>query len=155
MSIVHPLRSAPRQVLDEDEREARSVIVHACSAQWRWQTGLGLVLIPLAVVIPWWLLEVSDQMALLDKGGHSAPILPMYVRAFGFGCSILCLLNAALLFFCASGMRYFVESRRVLDLHAAMRRLRWLWRVFGTSVALVTGAVTWAVCTGALPLIRW
>lgn len=153
MNITHPLRSVPHQAPGEDEREARSVIVHACSVQWRWQVGLGLVLITVAVTVTWWLLEVSDQMALMEKGGRVSTVPPMHVLAFGFGCSMLCLMNAGLLFYCASGLRYFVDSRRVLDLHAAMRRLRWLWRVFGMSVVLVTGAVTWAVCTGGLPLL--
>ncbi len=155
MSIVHPLRSAPRQALDEDAREARSVVVHACSVQWRWQVGLGLVLLTVAVTLSWWLLELSDRVSLMDKAfQHAPPLPPLHVRYFALGGSFLCVLNAGLLFFCASGLRYFVDSRLVLDLHAAMRRLRWLWRIFGMSVALVTGAVAWAVFTGGLPLLK-
>ncbi len=155
MSITHPLRSSTRQALEEGEREARSVVVHACSAQWRWQAGLGMVLITVAVTVAWWLMEISDRMALMEKAfGHVPPVPPQHVAAFGFGCSILCLLNAAMLFNCASRLHSFVSSRRVLDLHAALRRLRFLWRFVGFSVAVVTGIMVWAVFTGKLPLLR-
>ncbi len=155
MSITRPLRSSNRQPLNEGEREARSVIVYSCSAQWRWQAGLGMVLITVAVTVAWWLMEISDRMALMEKAfGHVPPLPPQQVAAFGFGCSILCVLNAAMLFNCASRLRSFAASRRVLDLHAALRRLRLMWGVFAVSAAMVTGVMVWAVFTGKLPLLR-
>ena len=114
-----------------------------------------MVLITVAVTVAWWLMEISDRMALMEKAfGRVPPLSPKHVAAFGFGCSILCLLNAALLLNCAGRLRSFVRSRRVLDLHAALRRLRLMWRVVAVSVAMVTGVMVWAVCTGKLPLLR-
>lgn len=155
MSIVHPLRSAPRQALDEDEREARSVILHACLTQSRWQVACATVFLTLAAAVPWWLVEMSDRMRMLAKSTGQAPgEMPERVLIFGFGCSFLALVNAVLLFRCASGLRYFVDSRRVFDLHTAMRRLRALWLVFGISFAAVTAAIIWAVVSGAFVPVR-
>lgn len=155
MSVVHPLRAAPRQPLNEDEREAPSVILHACQIQSRWQVVCGIVFLPLAAALPWWLMEMSDRMRLFAKATGQLPgDMPERVLIFGFGCSFLALANAVFLFRCASGLRYFVDSRRVLDLHAALRRLRALWLVFGISFATVTAAIVWAVVSGAFVPMR-
>lgn len=150
MSIVHPLRRAPRQALDEDEREARSVILQACQTQARWQIACGTAFLTLAAAVPWWLMEMSDRMRLTAKVAGQAPgEMPDRVLIFGIACSFLALANAVFLFRCASGLRYFVDSRRVFDLHTAMRRLRALWLIFGISFAAVTATIVWAVASGA------
>ena len=95
-------------------------------------------------------MEMSDRMSLFAKVTGQAPgEMPERVLIFGFVCSILALTNAVFLFRCASGLRYFVDSRRVFDLHAAMRRLRTLWLVFSVSFAAVTATIVWAVISGA------
>ena len=100
-------------------------------------------------------MEMSDRIRLFAKATGQVPgEMPERVLIFGFVCSFLALANAVFLFRCASGLRYFVDSRRVFDLHTAMRRLRALWLVFGVSFSAVTAAIVWAVISGAFMPVR-
>jgi hypothetical protein len=131
-----------------EDREASSGIISACHSLARCHVILGIVLLTLAGVVPWWLYEISSQLRIRDEirllftnpGGPSSPN-PDWVAKFGVACGVIAAINTAFLFRCALGLRYFSQSRRVVDLHPAVRRLRTTWFVFSLSMLLVIGTL--------------
>jgi hypothetical protein len=139
---------------DEDERQVPSGIVSACQFQAKWLVAMGLVFLSLSATAPLWLLHHSERIQLLTEALHRpATLLPQRMNLFAGVCAFLALANAFCLFYCATGLRYFADSRLVLDLHSAMRRLRLVWCVFAITVILVAGAVIAASLTGMLRAI--
>jgi hypothetical protein len=154
MNTYHLRRGRLQAVPDEEERQAPSGIVSACQFQARWFIAMGIVLITLAVVAPLWMAQQSERIRLLTEAMRK-PVtdLPQLINYFAAGCSLLCAMNAMTLFFCAAGMRFFADSRLVVDLHRAMRRLRTVWRHFAVSMLLITAAVMWAWLSGKLDAV--
>lgn len=154
MNTYHLRRGRLQAVPDEEERQAPSGIVSACQFQARWFIAMGIVLITLAVVAPLWMAQQSERIRLLTEVMRKpATDLPQLINYFAAGCSLLCVMNAMTLFFCAAGMRFFADSRLVVDLHRAMRRLRMVWRHFAVSMLLITAAVMWAWLSGKLDAV--
>jgi len=131
-----------------DQREAPSAIIYACHSQVKWHIAAGLVCLTLFATIPFALYQTAEQDRLVRiLMGRRPTIIPDCIMGYGAGCGFLALINALFLFRCANGLRAFAQSRRIIDLHRAMRRLRSVWRVFSISLMLavftVVGVVLW------------
>jgi hypothetical protein len=91
-----------------------------------------------AVLIPWLGFEVRAYMIVV--GRYEASMVTTEPMGYLIGC---CLMGAfALVVSLASfhyyrGLRRFSRDRRVVVLHAAMRRLRMLWRFLGIFLFLL------------------
>ena len=110
---------------------------------------MGLVFVTLSITSPLWLLQQAERIDLLTEAmGRAATPLPQRIRYFAGVCAFLSLANALNLFYCAAGMRFFADSRLVVDLHTAMRRLRMVWCVFSITVIAVAGSVIGAALSG-------
>jgi hypothetical protein len=149
MSDFIPPHSDVRLRDGGDEREAPSAIVNACHSQVKWHLIMTIVCLTLVVTIPWTLYQTAENVRLMTKANRQpATVIPDFIMGFGAGCGFFALINALVLFRCSTGLRAFSESRRIVDLHRAMRRLRTVWRVFSISLTLVVLTVAAAVVWG-------
>jgi hypothetical protein len=143
-----------------EDREASSSIVTACHKLSHCHLALGLVLVTLAAVVPWWLFEISNRLRIFDEVYRlrapdptlSPSPAPDNMANFGIACGVIAILNAGILFRCCSGLRSFARTRRVVDLFPAVRRLRTMWRVFSVSMLLVIGTLIYALLAGLFTL---
>jgi hypothetical protein len=145
-------RAVSRIRQEGEDREASSGIVSACHSLSHCHFALGIVLVTLAAVVPWWLFEISNRLRIFDEihilqhaPGRSPSPVPDRLANFGIACGVIAILNAAILFRCCSGLLNFARSRRVVDMHPAVRRLRTMWRIFGVSMLLVIGTLIYAL----------
>ncbi len=142
MNASFPSRGLSRIRPEGEDREATSGVIYACHTLARCHAILGLVLITLAVVVPWWLYEKSRLVTMIAGAKNWPPTdQPDLIKNFGVACGIIALLNATVLFRCSTGLKRFARSRRVVDMYPAVRRLRTMWLVFGISMLLVVGAL--------------
>jgi hypothetical protein len=137
-----PSRGLNRVRPEGEDREASSGVIYACHTLARCHVILGLVLLTLAVVVPWWLYEKSRLVKMITEANNWPPTdQPDLIKHFGVACGAIALLNATVLFRCSAGLKRFARSRRVVDMHPAVRRLRTMWLVFGISMLAVVGAL--------------
>ncbi|HWB06362.1 MAG TPA: hypothetical protein VG796_25285 [Verrucomicrobiales bacterium] len=141
-----------------EDREASSNVVHACQVIAHCHLALGIFLIVLAATATWWIFEIShrlriiDEFRLIDSPEGTAPSPnPDIILNFGVAVGVLCILNAGILFRCRNGLRAFTRTRRVSDLHPAMRRLRTMWLFFSISMLLITTALIYLLQKEILP----
>lgn len=120
-----------------DDREAPSSIINACTSQARWHLVTGLVCCGVAGLLFWAAYEMAESARIISEAGGPGPSLPHgWQLAWGAECSLLALSNALLLFRSYSAMCRLRESRRVSDLHRALRRVRAVWRMLALSPLL-------------------
>jgi hypothetical protein len=117
---------------ESDLREAPSAVLTACKAQMKWQVALAILFAGFGALIPWfgfqvrYFLRLSGSLQGLDTAfwQMSALISTCIVGVVSMGVSL-----ASFRYY--RSLRTFSRDRRVVVLHAAMRRLRVLWRTFG------------------------
>ena len=91
----------------------------------------------LSATAPWIIYEKSEYVRILSIATGKAPLIPLdYLQGWAGGCGFIAALNALFLFRSAAALRLVGESRRVSDLHRALRRVRMAWGLMSLSLLL-------------------
>ena len=130
-----------------DDREAPSSVVNAFQPLINWHRVLGFIFLVAAGALPWMMHEqYLTATTMLELTRTAGPWPPASFEWFGLGCGLVAILNAVAFFRSSSGLARFAGTRKVTDLHPALRRLRTVWLILGLS-AVLTG--------GTLAAARW
>ena len=136
-------RALPR----DSEREAPSAVLSGCQPMVLRHRILGFTFLAAAGVTPWYLFEVAAGDRLMASASRQTGLWPPeWTEWFGIGCGVLAFLTAVTCFASSAALAAFMETRRIPELHHALRRVRMVWRVLGISI-LLTG--------GTLAAARW
>lgn len=139
----------------EEERQAPSVIVNACQSVAKWLLALAFFFLPLAASIAWAVREMAESVRLYGLLRKEPPPSTQVMAIAGAIFGALVAVHVILLIRCSLGLRSFAASRKVIDLHSALRRLRTLWRVFSLSLLLIALTVIAGIAISIWGMPKW